>query len=144
MGEEEERVRKLDEQSVRRPASQSQLFNPRQGSQGRAGGRASGKSARPWLPNTQTQSCMSCVYVLSILRHWPIFGAHRNTPHLPSLPRWKSFQFVSFSPASLCSENIFFFFSKGRKRRRRFWFLFAEKRPNIMHLFNNRKFSKTK
>lgn len=47
MGEEEERVRKLDEQSVRRPASQSQLFNPRQGSQGWAGGRASGKSARP-------------------------------------------------------------------------------------------------
>lgn len=51
MGEEEERVRKLDEQSVRRPASQSQLFNPQQGSldwaSGRAGGRVSRKSARP-------------------------------------------------------------------------------------------------
>lgn len=42
MGEEEERVRKLDEQSVRRPASQSQLFNPRQGSLDWASERARG------------------------------------------------------------------------------------------------------
>lgn len=128
MEEEEERVRKLDEQSVRRPASQSQLFNPRQGSldwvSGRAGGRVSKQEFGPTVI-TKHSDTMSSAYVLSILRSWPIFQTHHNTPWL-SLPRRKSRLF--FNLFHLLSEKGFVFF-KARRRIENIFLEFAEPSP---------------
>lgn len=52
---------------------------------------------------------MSSAYVLSILRSWPIFQAHHNTPHLPSSPgrKWRL-----FSICFIFSLGKHFFYSK--------------------------------
>lgn len=79
-------MRKLDEQSVRRPASQSQLFNPRQGSldwvSERAGGRASEQEIGPAVITKHSDTIMHvlclCFVYFKKLAHFPGTSQHSS------------------------------------------------------------------
>lgn len=115
MGEEEERVRKLDEQSVRRPASQSQLFNPRQGSLDWASGRADEQEIGPTVITKHSDTIMHvlclCFVYFKKLAHFPGTSQHSSPAVFTREEVETFFNLFHFLPWKVFS------FSKKEERR---------------------------